>query len=371
MRIDSDGNIGIGITTPHAKLQINNSNAYTLGESDYNVDSIFLYGHDGSSNGTRFGGITWGFPNGRRRAGISAISESPDSDYIGLSFCTQGTDGPGPFAESMRITRNGNIGIGHNSPDFPLQFAQGNGPKICFHNSGSGAGLNYNYYGFATSPASLNYHVNVDAQHTFHSGGIQLAIIKKNNTTNKGNVESGAFVTFTGAHLSITKEQYNNINDNELSNNVDNYKNNIGYLVRSTGKYYNLDDNNEREKPTISESLPIIELTNKEKDPACFGIIGGVQNEDNFNKIKRLTINSLGEGAIMVSNYNGNIVNGDYITSSALEGLSMKQDDDILHSYTVAKSTQDEDFTSDYQEMTHSDGQTYRYKLIGCTYHCG
>ena len=112
----------------------------------------------------------------------------------------------------------------------------------------------------------------------------------------------------------------------------------------------------------------IIELTKTEKDISSFGIISGTYEQ---NEVKRLIINSVGEGAIMVSNYNGNIINGHYITSSALEGLGMKQDSDSLKNYTVAKSTQDEDFTSDYQEITHTDGQTYRYKLIGCTYHCG
>ena len=52
----------------------------------------------------------------------------------------------------------------------------------------------------------------------------------------------------------------------------------------------------------------------------------------------------------MVSNYNGNITNGDYITSSALEGLGMKQDSEFLANYTVAKSTQDEDFTSEFYD---------------------
>ena len=47
----------------------------------------------------------------------------------------------------------------------------------------------------------------------------------------------------------------------------------------------------------------------------------------------------------------------------------MKQDDDLLHNYTVAKITQDCDFSSGY-DITYN-GQTYKYKLVGCTYHCG
>ena len=184
-------------------------------------------------------------------------------------------------------------------------------------------------------------------------------------------ISSPSYLPFTGGHTSITKEQYNNINNNnniDLINDLSYYLNRIGYIVRSIGKYYNDNSNLEREKPTINESIPIIELTKTEKDISSFGIISGTYEH---NEVKRLIINSVGEGAIMVSNYNGNIINGHYITSSAVEGLGMKQDSEFLANYTVAKSTQDEDFTSDYQEITHTNGQTYRYKLIGCTYHCG
>ena len=84
----------------------------------------------------------------------------------------------------------------------------------------------------------------------------------------------------------------------------------------------------------------------------------------------RLIINSIGEGAIMVCNMNGNLENGDYITTSHIEGLGMKQDDDLLHNYTVAKITQDCNFASGTTNVTHN-GVTYQTKLVGCTYHCG
>jgi hypothetical protein len=47
----------------------------------------------------------------------------------------------------------------------------------------------------------------------------------------------------------------------------------------------------------------------------------------------------------LVSDYNGNLENGDYITTSPIPGIGMKQDDDLLHNYTVAKITMDCDFS--------------------------
>ena len=41
---------------------------------------------------------------------------------------------------------------------------------------------------------------------------------------------------------------------------------------------------------------------------------------------------------------NGILENGDYITTSDIPGIGMKQHDDIYHSYTVAKITMDCDF---------------------------
>ena len=58
----------------------------------------------------------------------------------------------------------------------------------------------------------------------------------------------------------------------------------------------------------------------------------------------RVYINSVGEGSIWVSNTNGTLEAGDYITTSTLNGYGMKQDDDLLHNYTVAKITMDCDF---------------------------
>jgi hypothetical protein len=58
----------------------------------------------------------------------------------------------------------------------------------------------------------------------------------------------------------------------------------------------------------------------------------------------RAFINSVGEGAIWVTNINGSLESGDYITTSNVAGYGQKQDSDSLKNYTVAKITMDCDF---------------------------
>jgi hypothetical protein len=127
------------------------------------------------------------------------------------------------------------------------------------------------------------------------------------------------------------------------------------------------------DEPSINESQPVVRLTTAAKSKRVYGVISS--GEDGENRTyssgcfvsdlgkrddNRLFINSLGEGGILVCSEGGNIENGDYICSSSIAGIAMKQDDDILHNYTIAKSTMDYVFVDGAER-----------KLIGCTYHCG
>ena len=118
MRLTNHGNLGIGTSTPSQKLEIFNPNPFNVNMENESQDHISLVSNEqGVDN--YYGGITWKSA-GRRRAAIAATREHTDSDYVGLAFFTQGTDGAGPFAESMRITRIGNVGIGTSNPDSKL-----------------------------------------------------------------------------------------------------------------------------------------------------------------------------------------------------------------------------------------------------------
>jgi hypothetical protein len=109
---------------------------------------------------------------------------------------------------------------------------------------------------------------------------------------------------------------------------------------------------------TTNESLPIVTISARSKDKKCFGVISASEDPEtreevygNFVSISekeygdtRVYINSVGEGAIWVTNINGNLESGDYITTSNVAGYGMKQDSEFLANYTVAKITMDCDF---------------------------
>ena len=109
---------------------------------------------------------------------------------------------------------------------------------------------------------------------------------------------------------------------------------------------------------TMNETLPVVSLSVTAKDKKCFGVISASEDPEsrteqygvfgsNFEKEKgdtRVYINSVGEGAIWVTNINGPLESGDYITTSTIKGYGQKQDSEFLANYTVAKITMDCDF---------------------------
>jgi len=233
------------------------------------------------------------------------------------------------------------------------------------------------------------------------------------NTAGAGNWSTKGFINFSvvGVPQMNFTGQHRCIPENEdLYDNVNDY---IGYVVEATGEYDSINFEEEEEEriledkiegyfdiktnqwidekiintpikkkigkmittnePSINESQPIIKLTTTAKSKKVYGVISAKEDGNNrefssgafvsdlgLRHDNRLFINSLGEGGILVCNENGNIENGDYLCSSSISGIAMKQDDDLLHNYTIAKSTMDYNFINSNEK-----------KLIGCTYHCG
>lgn len=75
---------------------------------------------------------------------------------------------------------------------------------------------------------------------------------------------------------------------------------------------------------------------------------------------KTAIVNALGEGQINVCGEGGNIENGDLIVTSSMSGKGMKQADNIVRSYTVAKARETVSFSSPTE-----------VKQVACIYLCG
>jgi hypothetical protein len=186
-----------------------------------------------------------------------------------------------------------------------------------------------------------------------------------------GNSERFGF-TFTGQHRNFIKDvPYQDVIDRQLG----------GLIVcANNNEYVKISGGIEKGSNAITqnEALPILSLSSKTLDKSCFGVIS--ESEDpNSNRggtlgmfksyydtedgDKRVIINSLGEGAIWVTNANGSLESGDYITTSNVAGYGQKQDSEFLTNYTVAKITMDCDF-----EPTTNPVQIIRKEVSNVTY---
>jgi hypothetical protein len=251
---------------------------------------------------------------------------------------------------------------------------------------------------FRDAYVSGNFYLNTSG--SFYGGFYSVPMTNsdylsiQNNTslnTTTNNWIRVAYGSFTAFHRSYTDDS---LFDEE---NPDIFKNNyMGRVVIATGKIktdltkpkekteIEIDPNPDIPKNdpeewysvidkdgiSVEDAIPVIQLSRKKKDKRVFGVLGDPKRRT--NNINRLIVNSIGEGAICVCNINGNIENGDYIQSSDLLGYGEKQDDDLLHNYTIAKSTIDCTFelNSPYYQCYEIENSV-RVAFIACTYHCG
>ena len=169
----------------------------------------------------------------------------------------------------------------------------------------------------------------------------------------KERIKAKSVSTFTGCHIStiITPSNYNTL--------YSYYSNNI-YIFKP-GLIVSVDNSTHI---NIDSSKFNIKLTDTITDKTVFGVINSYLGNQQYY------INSLGEGAIWVSNINGDVQNGDYIMSSNISGYGCKQNDDILHSYTVAKCCSIINWNSINSYINYYSKQ-YKIAFVACTYHCG
>jgi hypothetical protein len=184
--------VGINTVTPTSTLDVNGQ--VTIDQKNFGGYGGLLI--KGDSPFANFPNITFSTLNNSGNDEIAAYiggvinDNTTGSEAMDINFLTS-TNGLGGLSERMRIKDNGNIGIGNQNPNAPLQF--GNtiaNRKIVLWES---ANNNQQYYGFGINGGTLRYQVDdTAADHIFFAGvnastSNELMRIKGNGNVGIGN----------------------------------------------------------------------------------------------------------------------------------------------------------------------------------------
>jgi hypothetical protein len=239
MRIDSSGNVGIGTSSPVYKLNVSVADtSNTVGGSAAAINIT-------NSNSGAFGrtaDLDFSIGGGtvaEKIAGLSAVYTNYTSSVGGaLAFCTN--NGSGSYAERMRITSAGNVGIGISTPDDRLSVDAGvtvgsgvtSGYSVLsFINSGTGSAR----YGSIRKNYDSPFDIRIRAS---NSGTEAPIIFELSNDTEAMRIDSTGSL-FAGAPSQRTGAAGVTIGQNTTSLSAKNFYriNNRGADTTNTGTY--------------------------------------------------------------------------------------------------------------------------------------
>ena len=112
-----------------------------------------------------------------------------------------------------------------------------------------------------------------------------------------------------------------------------------------------------------TNTTPIVALSNVNMDKAWYGVVSDkITDTNDYDTL----IDTKGDTQIWVTDIGGPLESGDLLTTSNVSpGFTQKQSDDIVRNYTVAKMTQDCDFTEPVQRAI----RVPRQELSNVTYY--
>ena len=277
MRINSSGNVGIGIVNPAAKLHVNDT-------TDIDMDST-------ASGQLKITGGASTY-NGAIALNDVGMQIYHNSGSRALIFGTNET-------ERMRITSDGKVGIGDTTPGSPLEV------------KGSAADSTYVLTVFHDGNSSACRGMEIIAGTDDNSGSNPHIDFRDGNGTFVGRISStGSTVTygpFTAMHPCILPDA-----DNDSG-----YP--YGTLLETTSLSYTQKNGADTERGLIYN----VRKTQSANSKAVLGAYGSSENADEeFTNRHQVLV--LGDGHILCNNSGGNISVGDGICSSAAAGIGQK-----------------------------------------------
>ncbi|HSK13537.1 MAG TPA: hypothetical protein VK907_10005, partial [Phnomibacter sp.] len=200
-------NVGIGTNEPAYLLEVSGSPRSGAFHPGPGSKIMYVIGQIGSGAALD-GGVEFRHSNGTQGIGFgfNTIYATGGNASQNLGLSAHGPEGSliltANFAERMRITGAGNVGIGTASPNAPLQFSNAlvNRKIVLWE----GVNNDHQYFGFGVNASILRYQVpNTANSHVFYAGDSEsnskelLRIRGNGNLVVSGMIESDGFIPFT------------------------------------------------------------------------------------------------------------------------------------------------------------------------------
>ncbi len=330
----------------------------TIAETKLGPDQISMVG------AVETGSPTTHDPKG---AVVSAINGYIGFNYsYGGYFAASGTGAMGVYGSSSGSNGMGIYGTAIAANGWAVYGdATGiSGRGVCGYASNTGPGTKYG--GYFTSEGQNGIGARGEASGEDGTGLFGRAT----GTNGNGVVGDGLLYDFYAIGAGVNYGPFTGAHDVKLDEAMP-LEVPAGMIVSITGKTVTRKD--ETGAVSISSTLPTVTLSDIPKDKTVLGAFVSEVPLPGKHWYKPLkgerfgVVNALGEGRVWVTDRNGEIAAGDYITTSDIPGYGQMQDDDLLHSYTVGKAIETVDWNAVTVTLNHN-GRIYKAYLIAVVY---